>query len=175
MNLLGPLLNPANIAQQLLGVYKANLLKPMAQASQRLGRERVMAVYGHDGLDEISVCAPTTIVETGRGDDAVEYVFHPDKVGITGCSSNDLTGGTPEDNADTALELLAGGGNKTLVASVALNAGAALFVAGKVESIMEGYEAARRALKSGQAAEKLEEIRHAAVELKEQHAEAAAT
>ena len=140
MNLLGPLLNPADIDMQLLGVYKSDLLMPMAQASQKLGRRRVMAVHSHDGLDELSVCAPSSIVETGGTEGARDYVLKPEDMGITGCSPADLAGGTPEDNADIALQLLAGGGKQTLRASVALNAGAALYVAGSARSIEEGYK-----------------------------------
>jgi len=172
MNLLGPLINPADVDFQLLGVYKVELCAPMAQASHKLGRKKVMAVHSHDGLDEISVCAPTTIVETGSRSGATEYLLHPEEIGITGCSMNDLMGGTPEDNVDIALELMAGGGNRTLRESVALNAGAALHVAGRAPGIRDGYRTALEALGSGSTAKKLDEIRRTAAELHEQSAEA---
>jgi anthranilate synthase/phosphoribosyltransferase len=167
MNLLGPLINPADVDFQLLGVYSGNLCTPMAQASHMLGRKKVMAVHSHDGLDEISVCAPTTVVETGSGNGAVEYLLRPEDLGIKECSMDDLMGGTPEDNADIALELLGGGGNHTLRESVALNAGAALYVAGKALGIAEGYRAALEALESGRTAEKLDEIRKVGLTLRE--------
>ena len=175
MNLLGPLLNPADVDFQLLGVYKKELLEPMALASHKLGRKKVLAVHSHDGLDEISACAPTTIVETGGGGGIDEYLLNPEEIGITECSMNDIIGGTPEDNVDMALELLGGGGNPTLKASVALNAGAALYVAGRVTGIQEGYRTALEALSSGSTAEKLEEIRSVSVGLQEQAAGVAST
>jgi anthranilate phosphoribosyltransferase len=143
----------------------------MAVASQKLGRKRVMAVHSHDGLDELSVCAPTAIVETDDKDGVREYVLNPEDMGITGCSPSDLTGGTPEDNADIALQLLAGGGPRTLRESVSLNAGAALYVAGSANSVAEGYKTAALALESGKTAEKLEEIRSTAMKLAGQTAE----
>jgi anthranilate synthase/phosphoribosyltransferase len=167
MNLLGPLINPADVDFQLLGVYNGDLLTPMAQASHMLGRKKVMAVHSQDGLDEISVCAPTTVVETGSGNGAVEYILHPEELGIKACSMDDLMGGTPEDNADIALELLGGGGNQTLRESVALNAGAALYVAGRVSGIAEGYRTALEVLESGRTAEKLDEIRKVGLTLRE--------
>jgi anthranilate synthase/phosphoribosyltransferase len=159
MNLLGPLLNPANASFQLLGVYHKDLCAPMAQACQKLGRKKVMTVHSLDGLDEISVCAPTTIVEAEATGAFDQYVFDPGDLGIEESSFDDLIGGTPEDNADTAMELLGGSGKRALRDAVAVNAGAALYIADKASGIEEGYETALEALESGRTAEKLDQIR----------------
>jgi anthranilate phosphoribosyltransferase len=110
-------------------------------------------------------------VETGSENGSVEYLLHPEELGIKECSLDDLMGGTPEDNADIALELLGGGGNHTLRESVALNAGAALYIAGKASGIAEGYRAALEVLESGRTAKKLDEIRKVGLTLREKSAE----
>jgi anthranilate synthase/phosphoribosyltransferase len=159
MNLLGPLVNPVDAEYQLLGVYDESLCAPMARAALLLGRRRVMAVHSRDGLDEMSVCAPTSIFESDEQGEIREYLFRPEDVGIADLSLDDIAGGTPEDNAEQAMALLGGGGTAALREAVSLNAGAAVYLYGDAESIEEGFRMARDALGSGKTAEKLDEIR----------------
>jgi anthranilate synthase/phosphoribosyltransferase len=163
MNLLGPLVNPADASYQLIGVYDATLCAPVAEAAFMLGKRRVMVVHSHDGLDEISVCAPTNITEIDKKSGEVwEYPFHPEEAGVEVFSPEDLVGGTPEDNAEEAMALLGGGGRAALREAVCINAGAALYLLGKAESIAEGHLLAVEALLSGKTSRKLDEIRAAA-------------
>jgi len=165
MNLLGPLVNPADAEFQLIGVYDEELCTIMARAAVMLGRRRVMVVHSRDGLDEISVCAPTTIAEAGADGEVREYLFSPEEAGIGGYSLQELLGGTPEDNVEAAMALLGGGGASALRDAVSLNAGAALYLYGGAESIKEGYRIAREELMSGGTARKLDEIRAAAASI----------
>jgi anthranilate synthase/phosphoribosyltransferase len=162
MNLLGPLANPADAPCQLIGVYDAALCTPMAEAASLLGKNRVMVVHSDDGLDEISVCAPTMITEIEKNRKVREYLFHPEEAGLELFSPGDLAGGTPEDNAEEAMALLGGGGRAALREAVCLNAGAALYLHGKAASIAEGHLLASEALLSGKTSRKLDDIRAAA-------------
>ncbi len=159
MNLLGPLANPADADYQLLGVYAENLCKPMAEASKMLGRKRVTVIHSLDGLDEISVCAPTKIVEIDSRGKLKETLFHPDELGISGCTPNELAGGTPEENALIATELIGSRERSALRDAVLVNAGAALYTCSMVENIREGYHVAKAALESGAVTQKLDHIK----------------
>jgi anthranilate synthase/phosphoribosyltransferase len=158
MNLLGPLLNPADAEYQLLGVYSEKLLEPVAGALRLLGRKRAMVVCGLDGMDEISVAAPTRIVEVRESGDLSEYVFNPQGLGIKRYDAAGLKGGDPQDNAATARELLSEEGPEAIREAVLLNAGAANYTYGLCGSIKEGYLMAKRALSSGETKRTLEEI-----------------
>lgn len=175
MNLVGPLANPAGASYQLIGVFDARYLEVVARAAVRLGVKRGMVVHGLDGQDELSVTAPTEVVEFAAaagdltGDEAVDaaefehFVLQPENYGLSLHAPESLKGGSAEENAAVARRLLAGedgrGGGATIVDaplaalhdSVVLNAGAALAVAGAAETITSGTQAAAAALRDGAA------------------------
>ena len=165
LNLLGPLVNPAAAEFQLIGVYDGALCEPMARAARLLGVRRVLVVHGADGQDEVSVTGPTRMVEIGEDDECREREFDPASCGIAPASLDELTGGDAAHNAALARELLAGGGPLALRDAVAVNAGAALYVAGAAPDIAAGYRRARDVLADGSAAAKLEEVVAATGEL----------
>ncbi len=152
-NILGPLTNPAHANVQLLGVYKPELLKPMSEALTKLGVKRGMAVYGQDKLDEISVGAPTSVVEF-EGDKYTEYEITPEQFGLTRHSLADLKGGEPKLNAEIARKIL-GGEKGAGRDAVLLNAGAALHIY-KGITIAEGVKLAAEMIDSGAALKTLE-------------------
>lgn len=153
-NILGPLTNPAMPKYQLLGVYDEYLVDPLAKVLASLGVKRGMVVYGMDKLDEISMSAPTKISEIKDGW-YNSYVITPEQFGFERCSKEDLVGGTPEENAKITRDILAGAqGPKTN--AVLLNAGAALYITGKADSIKDGIELAKEVIKSGKATEVLD-------------------
>ena len=153
-NILGPLTNPASANRQVLGVYSKELVEPLAQVLKNLGVERGMAVYGQDGLDEISMSAPTTVCEF-QGNSFHTYVIRPEDFGFASCHKSDLAGGTPNENAAITLDVLNGlkGPRRD---AVLLNAGAGLYIGGKAESLKEGVKLAAELIDSGKAKEKLE-------------------
>lgn len=159
MNLVGPLANPADASYQLIGVWDARIAGAMAEAAHQLGARRVMAVHGQDGLDEISVCAPTLVVEIDETGMRRDYTLTPEEFGITRAEVARLRGGTAAENAAAAIELLHGAGAPALRDAVALNAGAGLYICGIARNIGEGFLRARESLASGRAADKLEQIR----------------
>jgi anthranilate synthase/phosphoribosyltransferase len=167
MNLLGPLSNPAAAKYQLLGVYDPDYCLPMAQAAVTLGVERVLVVHGNDGLDEISVSAPTKTVYADVEGALEVGEFNPEAHGLSLYPSEELQGGSAEDNAAEARRILDGEGRPAIRASVLLNAGAALYVYGAAGSIIDGYRLAEAALESGKVAEKIQHI-HRVTEALEQ-------
>jgi anthranilate synthase/phosphoribosyltransferase len=158
MNLLGPLVNPAGAAYQLIGVFDEAYSVPVAEAAVKLGVQRVLVVHGRDGLDEISVSAPTKTVYADSTGKLEEGEFNPKDHGFPLFTGDDLRGGTAEDNAEEARKLLTGKGKEAVRDAVLLNAGAALFVYGAADSIIKGYQKAEQALVSGKVGEKVEEI-----------------
>ncbi len=152
-NILGPLTNPAHANVQLLGVYKPELLKPMSEALTKLGVKRGMAVYGQDKLDEISVGAPTSVVEF-EGDKYTEYEITPEQFGLERHSLADLKGGEPKLNAEIAKKIL-GGEKGAGRDAVLLNAGAALHIY-KGITIADGVKLAAEMIDSGAALKTLE-------------------
>lgn len=159
MNLVGPLSNPANAKYQIIGVYDTALLKPVAEAAKLLGVERVLTLKSRDGLDEISPCGLTDIVEIDAEGKMTEYVFDPQAQGFGSYRCEELAGGDATENARLARELVGGAGRPALEAAVAFNAGAALYVAGRATSIAAGARSAASALASGAVAAKLDELR----------------
>lgn len=153
-NILGPLANPAGASMQLLGVYSEELVEPLARVLSNLGVKSAMVVYGQDCIDEISMSAPTTVCEVKNGE-FKSYIITPEQFGFTRCKKEDLAGGTPQENAAIARDILEGQkGPKT--DAVILNAGAAIHVAKENSSLEEGIRIARLALESGQAKRQLE-------------------
>jgi anthranilate synthase/phosphoribosyltransferase len=173
MNLMGPLLNPADAEYQLIGVFSEELCTPMAEAAKLLGKKRVMVVHSLDGFDEISVSAPTRVVELDENGNLNDYILDPGKLGIKkmppidpdikdsghqDSSHQDLAGGTPKENVLLARDLIESGGKPVLKEAVLLNTGAALRVYGLAEDIKDGYKLAKDALESGKVKQKLDQI-----------------
>jgi len=162
MNLVGPLSNPADASYQIIGVYDKALLRPVAEAARLLGVKRVMTMHSRDGMDEISPCTQTDIVEISEDGTVKEYIFDPKAEGFGAYDHNELKGGDANDNAKLAMELANGKGYPALEAATAINAGAALYISGRAKSIVEGAKQASAALASGAVAAKIEELRMAA-------------
>jgi anthranilate phosphoribosyltransferase len=183
-NLLGPLTNPAGATRQLIGVSDARFLETIGGALALLGTTRALVVSGEDGLDEVSISAPTRVVEV-NGEEIRRYTIRPEDLTTYSNSSSSssttttpvspsdpaLDGGTPAENAAVTRAILAGkggaGGPRTDLALV--NAGAAIYAAGAATTLAEGVEAARAALADGAAAKALEgyveaTLRHAPAE-----------
>lgn len=155
-NLLGPLANPAGARAQLVGVYDRALLGPFAEALQALGVERAMVVAAEDGLDEISLSAPTHFARLDSG--AIAFgVLTPEEVGIKRAPLAAMKGAGPAENAAAILRLLAGEPGP-FADIVALNAGAALFVSGRAATIVKGIAHARAAIATGAAKAKLDAL-----------------
>ena len=155
-NILGPLTNPASPQRQLLGVYDPSLVEPLAQVLMKLGVRKGMVVYGQDKLDEISLCAPTTVSEFKDGWFRTTEIT-PEEFGFERCIREDLRGGTPAENAAITREILAGERGHRRNA-VLMNAGAALYIGDKAESIADGIKLAAEIIDSGKAAETLEKL-----------------
>lgn len=155
-NILGPLTNPAGANMQLLGVYDEGLLKPMAQVLMKLGVKRGMVVHGQDGMDEISITAPTSVCEFSEGN-IREYTISPTDFNMEFAKKEEILGGEPEGNAEITRQILEGkeGAKRN---TVLMNAGAALFIAGAEKSIKEGIELAAKVIDKGIAKEKLKEF-----------------
>ena len=156
-NILGPLSNPAGANMELMGVYDQALVEPLAQVMANLGVNRGMVVYGQDSLDEISMCAPTSVCEIKDGK-FTSYEITPEQFGYEKCEKGALTGGTPAENAEITKAILKGEERGTKRQAVCLNAGAALYIAGKAASIEEGVKLAESLIDSGAALKKLEEF-----------------
>ena len=154
-NILGPLSNPAGANMELMGVYDQALVEPLAQVMANLGVNRGMVVYGQDSLDEISMCAPTSVCEIKDGK-FTSYEITPEQFGYTRCEKGALTGGTPAENAEITKAILKGEEKGAKRQAVCLNAGAALYMAGKADSVEAGVKLAESLIDSGAALKKLE-------------------
>lgn len=155
-NILGPLTNPGTPSMQLLGVYDDYLVQPLAQVLISLGVRRGMVVYGQDKLDEISLSAPTTVCEIKDGW-FKSRVIPPEEFGFARCAREDLKGGTPAENAAITRAVLSGEqGHKRN--AVLLNAGAALYIAGKADTMADGVALAGELIDSGAATRTLEKL-----------------
>lgn len=156
-NILGPLSNPAGANMELMGVFDEALVEPLAQVMNNLGVTRGMVVYGQDKLDEISMSAPTTVCEIRDGAFR-SYVLTPEQFGYERCRKDDLKGGTPKENAEITKSILNGTERGPKRQAVCLNAGAALYIAGKAESVEEGVRIAEQQIDSGAAMKVLEDF-----------------
>lgn len=155
-NILGPLTNPGSPKMQLLGVYDEYFVEPLAQVLINLGVKRGMVVYGKDRLDEISMSAPTAVCEFKDGWFR-SYTIAPEDFGFERCTKDDLKGGTPEENAKITREILGGAkGHKRN--AVLMNAGAALYIGGKAETLKDGIALAAEIIDSGKALETLDKL-----------------
>lgn len=161
-NLLGPLTNPAGARYQLLGTFDGTRVEQTARVLGRLGSRRAWVVHGHDGLDEVSPCAPTQVAEL-RADGTVHtFTVRPEDAGLEVVSREDIAGGDAEENAKRLRSLL-DGERSGLRTAVLLNAAAALVVVGQSPDLREGVKQAERAIDSGAAARKLSALIHGAV------------
>ena len=156
-NILGPLSNPAGANMELMGVFDEALVEPLAQVMAKLGVRRGMVVYGQDKLDEISMCAPTSVCEIKDGW-FQSYEIVPEQFGYTRCSKEELQGGTPEENAAITRAILSGEEKGAKRQAVCLNTGASLYITGKAATIEEGVRMAEQLIDSGAAMKKLEEF-----------------
>jgi len=156
-NILGPLTNPARARRQLLGVYDKRLVRPVAQVLLNLGCERALVVHGADGLDEITVTGPTYVAEVRDGV-LREYTLCPDDFDLARQDAADLRADGGEENTLICRAILEneGGARQDVVV---LNAAAAIYVAGRADTINEGITQARVAIASGRAREKLRRLR----------------
>lgn len=155
-NILGPLTNPAMPSLQLLGVYDEYLVLPLAQVLVQLGVKRGMVVYGRDKLDEMSLSAATSVCEIKEGW-TKHYTVTPEQFGLTRCRKEDLRGGNPTENAQITRDILNGAKGAKREATL-LNAGAALYIGGKAESIKDGVNLAADIIDSGKAMLTLEKF-----------------
>lgn len=156
-NILGPLSNPAGANMELMGVYEQALVEPLAQVMSNLGVTRGMVVYGQDKLDEISMSAPTSVCEIRDGW-FQSYELTPEQFGYTRCDKSALVGGTPAENAEITRAILSGAEQGAKRQAVCLNAGAALYIGGKADTIADGVKLAEQLIDSGAARSKLEEV-----------------
>ncbi|MGN1167445.1 MAG: anthranilate phosphoribosyltransferase [Lachnospiraceae bacterium] len=155
-NILGPLTNPGSPSMQLLGVYDAYLIEPLARVLISLGVKRGMVVYGQDKLDEISMSSPTSVCEIKDGWYKT-YVITPEDFGLERCTKEELVGGTPEENAKITREILSGEKGPKRNA-VLMNAGASLYIGGKADSLKDGIALAGELIDSGKALETLNKL-----------------
>jgi anthranilate phosphoribosyltransferase len=153
-NFLGPLTNPAGATRQLIGVSDPGYLETMARALARLGTEHALLVSSDDGLDELSISAPTQVVEVRDGD-VRRYAVTPEDVGLERSAPEAVPGGDPRQNAQTTQAILAGepGAARDLAL---LNAGAAIYAGNGAPTLADGVRAAERAIADGAAASTLE-------------------
>jgi len=153
-NFLGPLTNPAGATRQLIGVSDPAYLETLAGALVRLGAERALVVSSEDGLDELSISAATAVVEvTATG--TRRYTVRPEDFGLERAPLEAVSGGTPEQNAQTARRILAGEVGAPRDIAV-LNAGAAIYAGGVADTLVAGVRAAEEAIDTGAAADALE-------------------
>lgn len=152
-NILGPMSNPAQTRRQVIGCFNRETATKMVQVLRKLGSEHVMVVHSQDGLDEISLSAPTIIQELVNGE-IREYQIQPEDVGLVSRPKEKLTGADAKTNAEIIQQVLhaAPGAARDVTA---LNAGAAIYVSGQAASLRDGVASAIATIKSGAAAEKL--------------------
>lgn len=151
-NILGPLTNPAGANMELMGVYDESLVEPLARVLANLGVKNAMVVYGQDGLDEISMSAPTTVCEVRDGAFS-SYVITPEQFGFARCKKEDLVGGTPQENAEITRQILQGVKGPKRDA-VVLNSAAAVHIA-KGISMEDAIKEVEDVIDSGRAMEQL--------------------
>jgi anthranilate phosphoribosyltransferase len=155
-NFLGPLTNPAGARRQVIGVSDPNFLEPIAGALARLGADRALVVSSTDGLDEMSTSSATRVVEVG-GEDVRAYEVAPEDLGIARAEPTALGAGTPDVNAEITRRIFAGDRGPARDVAV-LNAGAAIYVSGTVDTLEEGVRAAEAAIDDGRATRALENL-----------------
>ena len=155
-NLLGPLSNPASVKRYMIGVFAEKWVEPIAAALANLGAERAFVVHGLEGLDELSISGPSKVAVLKNGSIEVSEVV-PADAGLDTHPASAIKGGLADENA-AALRGVLSGDKNAYRDIVCLNAGAALMVAGKADSLAEGAQQAGQSIDSGAAAERLEKL-----------------
>ena len=158
-NILGPMTNPAGATNQLLGVYDAELTRPIAEALGRLGSKHALVVHGKDGLDEVTTTDKTQISEL-KGGKVKTFEISPRDFGIKKAKPEELRGGDPAENAKITMDILSGEKGPAYDI-VILNAGCAIYAADKASNIKEGIKSAEESIESGAALGKLQELKEA--------------
>jgi anthranilate phosphoribosyltransferase len=155
-NVLGPLTNPAGARAQVVGVYAPELVRTIAEVLAQLGASRAFVVHGAGGIDELSPAGPNFVCEVVNGGVRARNI-DPLEFGLERCDPGELRGGSPKDNADAIRAVFAGesGGRRS---AILLNAAGAIAAGGHAEDLREGLELARRAVDSGAAGARLEEL-----------------
>jgi anthranilate phosphoribosyltransferase len=155
-NILGPLTNPAGVRRQLVGIYSRDLVEKIAGVLRNLGALKAMVVHSEDGLDELSVCAPTTVAELDEDQIEIRRI-EPEQLGLERGRVEDLLVDTPEESASVIHGILAGrqGPQRDMVV---LNAGAAIYVGGTTESLTEGVDLAADVIDAGRARKTLQQL-----------------
>ncbi|MBC7329558.1 anthranilate phosphoribosyltransferase [bacterium] len=164
-NILGPLTNPARVKRQLLGVFSPSLTSFIASVLGRLGVERAMVVSSLDGMDEISVSAPTKVSELRDGT-ILEYTIEPERLGVRNHPLEELKVKSKEESVRIAEEILAGEREGAVMDAVLINSAAALIVAGMADDLKGGMEIARESIRMGLAMRVLETLRRISEEEK---------
>ncbi len=162
--IIGPLINPARATRHLLGVYKPELLDDVSEIALSLGYTRGLFVHGLDGLDEISLLGKTRINEIKDGVIS-KYEIAPEDFGLTRCTLEEIATGTPEVNAGVIRDVFSGKTRGPRRETVLINAGGALYIGGKANSIAEGVKLAGEIIDSGAAQAKLDQLRDASQDL----------
>jgi anthranilate phosphoribosyltransferase len=160
MNIVGPLANPARAGRQVVGVADLERAPVLAAALSSLGTVHALVVHGEPGLDEVSPLGPTHVIEV-KGGSTSRWTIKPEDHGFKKIAPEDLAGSEPSENARVIEKVLDGGGPKGARAAIVLNAGAAIYVSGRVKSYAEGVAAAAKAIDSGEAKSVLERLRSA--------------
>lgn len=155
-NLLGPLTNPAGTPNQLLGVYSEQWVLPLAKVLKKLGSRHVMVVHSDDGMDEISISAPTRVAELKAGE-IHEYTLQPEEFGLTCAESSEIAVANVKGSLEMMRSVLANEPGPALDI-VLMNAGAAIYVAGIVDDLHFGIQSARKVIASGEAQQKLNQL-----------------
>jgi anthranilate phosphoribosyltransferase len=155
-NVLGPLTNPARARAQVVGVYSATLVRPIAEALVQLSAHRAFVVHGADGIDELSPTGPNLVCEVVDGG-VRERTIDPAELGLEPCRIEELAGGSPAENAALIRRVFAGeqSGRRS---AILLNAAGAIAAGGHADDLREGLELARAAIDSGAAAARLDEL-----------------
>ncbi|MEZ5504425.1 MAG: anthranilate phosphoribosyltransferase, partial [Pseudomonadales bacterium] len=159
-NILGPLTNPAGVKRQVIGVFSADLCRPMAEVLKRLGSEQAMIVHSDDGLDEISIAGRTQVTELSRGN-IDSYCISPEDFSLSRQSLDGLAVNSAAASAELIRRALAGARDEPAqkaAAMLALNAGATIYVSGVAATLADGVAMAEDALASGLAGEKLQQF-----------------
>ena len=148
-NILGPLINPAEVRRQVIGVFSPEWVEPIGQVLLKLGIDRAWIVHGHDGMDELTTTSETTVIQI-RDHTLSRFAIRPEDVGLERRKAEELRGGSPEENAQAILDLLRGhpGPYREIVL---LNSAAALLIADKVATLQEGVVMAAQAIDNGAA------------------------
>lgn len=156
-NIMGPLANPSSPDYILLGVYSEELMESMAAILRGLGVKRGMVVHGaEDGADEISICGATRVIEVS-GNKVKRYTIHPEELGLKRRSIEEIKGGDPTENARLITDVFLGEDLGAKKDALVINSAGALYLAGRVDTLIEGVALAREVIESGEAYSKLQE------------------